>query len=330
MDITIMNLSKPKREEINYDDVFDVVIIGGGVAGFSAGIYASRARMNAVLVEKLGPGGQIATTNVVENYPGIPEINGYELGLKLEEQARKHGLKVILDEVKGVNLKEELKTVKLASGKELKAYSVIIATGADYKKLGVPGEEKFIGRGVSFCATCDAAFFKDKDVVIVGGGNTALDEGLFIANFARSITIIHRRDSFRAEKILQERVFANPKFKFIFNSVVEEIIGNEKVEAVKIRNVQTGEISEVKTDGVFVFIGMVPNTKMFEDLEKDEYGYIKASFYDMSTNIPGVFAAGDCISKFLRQAITAAADGAIAAVAAEKYVDKIKQKALKK
>jgi len=330
MDINIMNLGKPNKSKVDYDEVFDLVIIGGGVAGFSAGIYASRGRMNTVLVEKIGPGGQIATTNSLENYPGILEISGYDFSLRLEEQAQKHGIKEVLEEVKSVNLKDEIKSIKLANGKELKSYSVIIATGAEYKKLGVPGEEKFIGRGISFCATCDAAFFKDKDIVIIGGGNTALDEGLFLANFAKNITIIHRRDSFRAEKILQERVFSNPKFKFMLNSVVEEILGDGKVEAVRVKNVQTGEVKELKTDGVFIFVGMVPNTKMFEDIEKDESGYIKVNLYDMSTNIPGVFAAGDCISKYLRQAITAAADGAIAAVAAEKYVDNIKQKISKR
>lgn len=324
MEVKLSGFSLKRKEEVDGDKVYDVIIIGGGVAGFSAGLYASRAKLDVLLIEKLGPGGQIATTDIVENYPGIPEINGYELAMRMEEQAKKHGLKVMLDEVINVSLKDEIKRIKLASGKELRSYSVIIATGANYRKLGVPGEDKFLGRGVSFCATCDGAFFKDKDIVVVGGGNTALDEGLFLTRFVKSITLIHRRDSLRAEKILQERAFNNPKFKFIWNTVVEEILGEEKVEAVRVRNVITGEESIIKTDGVFVFVGMVPNTSIFEEVEKNEVGYIKVNLYDMSTNIPGVFAAGDCVDKFLRQAITAAGEGAIAAVAAEKYVEKVK------
>ncbi len=325
MDIKLGSFIRKVEKEVNSDQVYDLIIIGGGVAGFSAGLYASRARLNTILIEKLGPGGQIATTSIVENYPGIIEINGYELGVTMEEHAKKHGLKTIMDEVIEVKLSEDIKVVKTSGGKELKAYSVIVATGADYKKLGVPGEKEFTGRGVSYCATCDGAFFKDKDIVIVGGGNTALDEGLFLTRFARTITIIHRRDKFRAEKILQDRVFNNPKFKFIFNTVVEEIVGDEKVRGVKLRNVITGESSFFETEGVFVFVGMRPNTELFTELEKNETGYIKVNLYDMSTNIKGVFAAGDCVDKFLRQAITAAAEGAIAAVAAEKYVETVKQ-----
>lgn len=324
MEVKLSGFSLKRKEEVDGDKVYDVIIIGGGVAGFSAGLYAARAKLDVLLIEKLGPGGQIATTDIVENYPGIPEINGYELAVRMEEQAKKHGLKVMIDEVVSVSLKDEIKKINLASGKELKSYSVIIATGANYRKLGVPGEDKFLGRGVSFCATCDGAFFKDKDIVVVGGGNTALDEGLFLTRFVKSITLIHRRDSLRAEKILQERAFNNPKFKFIWNTVVEEILGDEKVEAVRVRNVITSEESIIKTDGVFVFVGMVPNTSIFEEVEKNEVGYIKVNLYDMSTNIPGVFAAGDCVDKFLRQAITAAGEGAIAAVAAEKYVEKVK------
>lgn len=318
----------PAVSKVSADDnkIYDLIIIGGGVAGFSAGLYAARARLDAVLIEKLGPGGQIATTDIVENYPGIIEINGYELSVRMEEQAKKHGLKVIIDEVISASLKGEIKEVTLSSGKKLKSYSVIISTGATYKKLGVPGEDKFLGRGVSFCATCDGALFKGKDIVVVGGGNSALDEGLFLTRFVNSITLIHRRDTLRAEKILQERAFNNPKFKFIWNSVVEEILGNEKVEAVRIRNIVDNKESILKTDGVFIFIGMSPNTSIFDEVEKNENGYIKVNLYDMSTNIPGVFAAGDCVDKFLRQAITAAGEGATAAVAAEKYIEKIKAK----
>ncbi|MCS7299332.1 MAG: thioredoxin-disulfide reductase [Spirochaetia bacterium] len=306
--------------------MYDLIIIGGGVAGFSAGLYAARARLDTVLIEKLGPGGQIATTDLVENYPGIIEINGYELSIRMEEQAKKHGLKVIIDEVISASLKGEIKEITLSNGKKLKSYSVIISTGANYKKLGVPGEDKFLGRGVSFCATCDGAFFKGKDIVVVGGGNSALDEGLFLTRFVNSITLIHRRDTLRAEKVLQERVLNNPKFKFVWNSVVEEILGDEKVEAVRIRNVVDNKESILKTDGVFIFIGLYPNTSIFDEVEKNENGYIKVNLYDMSTNIPGVFAAGDCVDKFLRQAITAAGEGATAAVAAEKYIEKIKVK----
>ncbi|MEN2998843.1 MAG: thioredoxin-disulfide reductase [Brevinematia bacterium] len=326
MDIKLGVFSKsPKPSPEDEEKTYDVVIIGGGIAGLSAGLYASRARMDTILVEKIGPGGQIITTDIVENYPGIPEISGYELGMRMEQQARKYGLKIIIDEVIRVSLRNEIKELTLASGKKLKAYSVIIATGASYKKLGIQGEEKFLGRGVSFCATCDGAFFKDKDIVVVGGGNTALDEGLFLTRFVKSITLIHRRDSLRAEKVLQERAFSNPKFKFIWNSVVEEILGDEKVEAVRIRNVVTNETSIVKTDGVFIFIGLTPNTSIFDEVEKNEAGYIKVNLYDMSTNLPGVFACGDCVDKLLRQAITSAGEGAVAAVSAERYVEKIKK-----
>lgn len=316
----------PKVKTVDESNVYDLVIIGGGVAGFSAGIYASRAKLDTLLIEKLGPGGQIATTDVVENYPGIPEINGYELGMRLEEQAKKFGLKVLLDEVVAVSFSDEIKEIKLSTGKVLKTYSVIIATGASYKKLGVPGEEKFLGRGVSFCATCDAAFFKEKDVVVVGGGNTAIEESIFLTKFAKTVTVVHRRDSLRAEKITQEKAFANPKIKFVWNSVVEEIVGSERLEGVRIRNIVTGETKFLNADGVFVSIGLLPNTQIFEEVEKNESGYIKVNLYDMATNIPGVFAAGDCVDKLLRQAITAASDGAIAAVAAEKYIEKIKNK----
>lgn len=328
MDVKIGNFGISRSGSVDSNEVYDVIIIGGGVAGFSAGLYASRAKMNAVLIEKLGPGGQIATTSIVENYPGIPEISGYELSVRLEEQAKKYGLNVVMDEVVKVSLKGEIKKVYLSSGKELRSYSVIIATGANYRKLGVPGEDKFLGKGVSFCATCDGFFFKDKDIVIVGGGNSALDEGLFLTRFVKSITLIHRRDTLRAEKLLQERAFSNPKFRFVWNSVVEEILGNEKVEGVKVRNVVTGDVQILETEGVFVFIGMVPNTSLFDEVEKNDAGYIKVNLYDMSTNIPGVFAAGDCVDKFLRQAITAAGEGATAAVAAEKFVEELKRKIL--
>lgn len=329
MEIKLGGLTKGvSKNSENVDKVYDLAIIGGGVAGLSAGIYSARARMSVALIEKLGPGGQIASTSAVENYPGINEINGYELAVTMEEQAKKYGLEVILDEVIEASLRGVVKELTLASGRKIKSYSVIIATGASHKKLGVPGEEKFLGKGVSFCATCDGVFFKDRDVVVVGGGNAALDEALFLTRFVKTITLIHRRDSLKAEKILQERAFNNPKFKFVWNSTVTEILGDEKLKAVRIKNLITGEEKILDTDGVFVFIGLTPNTSIFKEVEKNESGYIKANLYDMSTNIPGVFAAGDCIEKFLRQAITAASEGAIAAVAAEKYVESIKKSSI--
>lgn len=301
--------------------MYDVVIIGGGPAGLTAGIYAKRAMLNTVLIEKQGIGGQIIITDMIENYPGFPEISGAELSAKFEEHAHKFELEIkSMVEVIGIEDKGNTKLVRTSEG-EIITKAVIIASGTTPKKLNVKGEEEFRGRGVSYCATCDGFFFKDKEVVVVGGGDSAVTEAIFLTKMAKKVYVIHRRDQLRAEKINQKRAFANPKINFVWDCVVEEIVGSKLVEKVVLRNVKTGEISEIKTDGVFIYIGLSPNTS-FVDVEKDERGFIKVN-HRMETSIKGIFAAGDCRVTPLRQVTTAVGDGAIAAVSAEKYIEEL-------
>ncbi len=302
-------------------EVYDLAIIGGGPAGLTAYLYAARARLNTVLIEKLSPGGQVLVTDFVENYPGFPEgLPGWELMEKFKAQVEKLGFNQVLDEVVKLEIENNLKKLHLASGKHLLARTVIIATGATPHKLGVPGEKELTGKGVSYCATCDGPFFRDQIVAVVGGGNTAVQEAIFLTKFVRKVFLIHRRDQLRAQKILQERAFANEKIEFIWNSVVEEIIGKEKVEAVKIKNRKTGEEKILKVDGVFIFIGIRPQSEFVKDLLKlDERGFIVTDC-EMRTEIPGVFAAGDVRSKACRQIVTAAGDGATAAYMAEHFL----------
>lgn len=301
----------------------DVAIIGAGPAGLSAGIYAARAKLSTVIVEKMYPGGQAAITDRIENYPGFNEgIGGSELTDNMKAQAEKFGAEFLNGDVIDIK-KENEKFIIQLTGETLEAKTVILAMGAESRKLGVKGEKEYTGRGVSYCATCDGAFYTDKPIMMVGGGDTAIEEALYLTRFAESVKVVHRRDQLRATKILQERAFKNEKIKFIWNSVVDEIKGQDMVEEVIVKNVKTGEKTSVLVNGVFVAIGLVPNTSFVKDLVKlNEQGYIITD-ENMGTGIPGLYAAGDVRQKSLRQVVTAVADGAIAAVEAGKYLESL-------
>jgi len=300
---------------------YDVIIIGGGPAGMTAGLYASRARLLTLLIENGLFGGQMTTTELIENYPGFPQgVSGEELSRLMEEQAKRFGMEAISDEVVEIGLEKDLKRVKTYEG-EFFCRALIICTGTEYRKLGVPGEEKFKGRGISYCATCDGAFFRDSRIIVVGGGDSALTEALFLTKFVSELTIIHRRDALRATKIYQERTLSNPKIKFLWNSVVQEIKGDSVVRSVVVKNVKSGEVKEVQTEGAFLFIGLTPRTQFLKDLvQMDESGYIVTN-ENCETSIKGIFTAGDCRKKLLRQISTSVGDGATAAFAAEKYLE---------
>ena len=304
-------------------DSYDTIIIGAGPAGLTAGIYAMRSRLNTVLIEKFVPGGQMMITDFIENYPGFPEgIHGPELCMAMEGQCRNLGLEIRTTDVSELDLSGREKIVRTADG-DLSAKTVILSLGANYRKLGVPGEGKMIGKGVSYCATCDGAFFREKEIAVVGGGNTAVQDAVFLTRFASKVTIVHRRDALRATKILQERAFKNPKISFEWDSVVTAVKGEQKVGSIGLRNVKTGDEKDLPVDGIFILIGTVPSTKLVDGhVILDPEGYIITD-EDMRTNVPGVFAAGDCRRKSLRQMVTAAADGAIAAVAAEQYIESL-------
>ena len=299
---------------------YDVVIIGGGPAGLSAGIYAARAKLASLLVERGAVGGQIINTEWVENYPGFFEgISGVDLTEAMHQQATKFGLETVNAEVTGVEVNGKTKLVKTSHG-EFAAGAVIVASGSERQKLGIPGEAEYTGKGVSYCATCDAAFFRDKPVAVVGGGNAAVTEALQLSKFASKITVIHRRNELRAIRILQEKALAEPKIEFLWDSVVEEIKGETFVNRIKVRNVKTKKESVLDVSGVFMAIGFKPNTGYLRDvLELDKIGAIVTSD-KMETSVPGVFAAGDIRSGSIRQVIAAAGDGAVAAINAEKYI----------
>lgn len=306
--------------------VYDVIIIGAGPAGLAAGLYASRARLNTLIIEKEGDGGQIKTTDEVANYPGsIEHASGPSLISRMVEQVNEFGAKRIIDEIKSVELDGQIKVLK-GTKEDYQAKSVIIATGATPKQIGCPGEKDLTGRGVSYCATCDAAFFEDLEVFVVGGGDSAVEEAMYLTKFARKVTIVHRRDELRAAKSIQEKAFSNEKMHFMWDSVITEVKGDGILESMIVKNVKTNEETEIFADeddgtfGVFVFVGYNPATKLFDGLINMENGYIITDD-NMKTNIPGVFAAGDNRVKSLRQVVTATADGAIAAVQAEKYID---------
>ena len=297
--------------------VYDVIIIGGGPAGLSAGIYAKRAMMNALLIEKLGVGGQIMKTHLIENYPGFPEVSGMDLMQKMEEHVKKFDLDIKFTDVQQIKDGGDVKTVVTSEG-EFETKSVIIATGTNPKKLGVPGETKFTGKGVSTCATCDGFFFTGKDVALVGGGDSAIVEAIFLTKMVNKVYVIHRRDELRAEKINQERAFKNPKIQFVWNSNLQSIEGTDTVEKIVVKNKLTGETTEIQVGGVFMYVGIEPGTD-FIDADKDEAGFLITGA-DLSTSIPGIFAAGDCRTTLLRQVATAVGDGALAAVSAERYI----------
>ena len=306
-------------------EMWDIIIIGGGPAGLTAGIYASRARLDTILLEKLLPGGQMMTTAGVENYPGFPEgITGPELMVNFEKQARRLGLKMETAEV--TRLVSEKGRIQVATREKGDFYgrAVIIATGSSPQKLGIPGEKEFLAKGVSYCATCDGPLFRDVEVAVIGGGDTALEEGLFLTKFASKVHIIHRRDQLRGEKILQNRAFANPRVHFILETVAEEICGDEVVKSIKLRNVKTNQESELELRAVFILVGTVPNTDFLKGLVSlDKGGYIIVNEHYQS-NIPGIFAAGDVHDKVYRQAITAAGSGCAAALEAAKFIEQVK------
>lgn len=299
-----------------------VIIIGSGPAGLTAALYTARAELSPLVVTGMQIGGQISITNEVENFPGFPDgTTGPELVERMQKQAERFGARLIMDEVTEVDLTSGPPFRVKTYGDEYEADAVIIAVGASPRRLGVAGEESMIGKGVSFCATCDGFFFREKDVVVVGGGDSALEEGLFLTRFASHVRVIHRRDELRAGEALKKRALANEKISFIWDSVVEEILGDDKVTGVRIKNVKTGEMSDLETDGVFIFIGHIPQSALFEgQLELDELGYVKTDA-KMMTNIPGVFAAGEIQDPVFRQISTSVGQGTAAAMMTERWLE---------
>jgi thioredoxin reductase (NADPH) len=298
----------------------DLIIIGGGPAGLTAAIYVGRAAITPLVLAGAAPGGQIITTNLVENYPGFPEgINGFDLAFAFQQQAQRFGAEMVQEAVSRVDFSVRPFVVETHE-QTYEARAVIIATGAFPRRLGIPGEHEFFGQGVSTCATCDGFLFKDKATVVVGGGDSALDEGLFLTRFAREVTVVHRRDELRASKQLQERAFSNPKMRFVWDSVAEEILGEKKVTGVRVRNVKTDQTQVIPADGVFIYVGLIPATKLFRDqVALDEAGYVVVDEHQQ-TSVPGVFAAGDVHNPEFRQCVIAAGSGATAAMAAERYL----------
>ncbi len=301
---------------------YDLVIIGAGPAGLTAGIYAARARMKVLLLEKAVPGGQILVTDWIENYPGFPEgISGYDLAEKMRVQAEDLGLEIQTAQVHSLNLSADVKEIVLKE-KTIRTKSLIIASGASPKKLGI-GEDKYMGKGISFCATCDAPFFRDKTVVAIGGGDTAVQEAIFLTKFAKKVFLVHRRDELRAAKILQERAFANDKIEFVWDSAVTGVDGLFGIENVHVKNLKTNKETTLKADGCFIWVGILPNTEFLNGAVKtDEFGFIVADA-KMQTSVPGVYVAGDVRDTPLRQISTAVGDAAIAAVCAEHYIENL-------
>jgi thioredoxin reductase (NADPH) len=301
--------------------VYDVIIIGGGPAGLSAAIYSSRARLKTLLIEKNSCGGQMTITDVLENYPGFNGgINGFDLAVKLESQARDFGTEIIYDEVTEIKSSDFKKVTTLNSVYDAK--TVIIAAGTHVKEMDIPGETKFKGKGVSFCATCDAPFYKEKEVLVIGGGDSAIQEALYLAKFAKNVTILHRRDRLRATKILQERMLSYANIFVIYNTIPKEIVGEDQIKEVIVTDLKTNHDKHLKVDGVFVFIGLVPNSVFTIGINLDENGYIITD-ENMHTCIDGIFACGDIRQKQLRQVVTAASDGAQAAVSARHYINNL-------
>lgn len=307
------------------EKIYDVIIAGAGPAGMTAAVYASRANLDTLMLERGIPGGQVANTEDVENYPGYDHILGPDLSNKMFEHAKKFGAEYAYGDIKEVIDGNEYKTV-IAGSKEYKTRTLIIATGAQYKKLGIPGEEELGGRGVSYCAVCDGAFFKERELVVVGGGDSAVEEGVYLTRFASKVTIVHRRDELRAQKILQDRAFKNDKVEFIWDTIVKEVNNKDgKVGSVTLLDKKTNEEYEFETDGVFVYIGMDPLSEPFKSLGiTNEEGYIPTN-ENMETSVPGIFAAGDIREKELRQIVTATGDGSIAAQSAQHFIENMQE-----
>lgn len=316
------------EDSLSKANVYDVIIIGGGPAGLTAGIYTTRARLSTMLIEKLGIGGQACLTDKIENYPGfIDGISGAELIHNMEEQAKSFGMQILYGEASRLEFSDESNIKKIFVDNDPVPYqclSIIIAAGNEQRKLGVPGESEFTGKGVSYCATCDGAFFKDLPVAVIGGGDVAIEDAMFLTRFANKIYIIHRRDRLRATKVLQEKAFSNDKIEFVFDSVVDEIYGQNMVEGVKLRNLKTGEKKTLGVNGVFVFIGYIPNLDFLgTTVKKSDDNYIIVD-KEMRTSRDGIFACGDCCKKNLKQVVTACGDGATAAFSAQHYVERLK------
>ncbi|MGH2521967.1 MAG: thioredoxin-disulfide reductase [Anaerolineales bacterium] len=307
----------------------NLIIIGSGPAGLTAALYAARANLNPLVISGNEMGGQIAITNEVENFPGFDSILGPELTEKMREQAEKFGTRIEIDEVLEVDFKRQpfyLKTY----GQEYEADCVIIATGASARRLGIPGENELIGKGVSYCATCDGFFFRNKDVLVIGGGDSALQEGIFLTKYANRVRVVHRRDALRAGEILKARAQANEKIQFVWDTTLEKIEGNGKVQSVTARNLKTGQSEQWETDGVFVFIGHFPNSQLFKgQLELDEQGFLVVDKF-MQTSIPGVFAAGEIMDPIYKQAVSSAGQGCQAAISAERYLESLHDQELVK
>lgn len=312
------------------EKIYDVIVLGAGPAGLTAGLYAGRSRLDTLIIEKGQDGGQIAITDEIENYPGqqLGGETGPSLVARMSAQADEFGVERAREAVKSVELAGEVKRV-VCSKNEYLGRAVILATGAFPRPIACKNEGKFVGKGISFCATCDAAFFEGLEVYVVGGGDAAVEEAMYLAKFARKVTVIHRRDELRAARSIQEKAFANPKIHFMWDTVVEEVDGDEILSRMIVKNTKTGELTTIEADeedglfGLFGFIGLLPNTELYGGMIEMENGYIRTD-EDMRTNLPGVFAAGDLRVKSLRQVVTAAADGAIAAMQAEKYVENLK------
>ncbi|MBS4761994.1 thioredoxin-disulfide reductase [Carnobacteriaceae bacterium zg-ZUI252] len=308
------------------EKIYDVIVVGSGPAGMTAALYASRANLSVLILERGMPGGELLNTSEIENYPGYPLIAGPDLAQKMNDSALSFGAESAYGNVSNIAIEGDVKVVTVGK-KTYRAYSLIIATGAHHRKLGVPGEEEFSGRGVSYCAVCDGAFFKNRHLIVVGGGDSAVEEGAYLTQYASKVTIVHRRDALRAQKILQDRAFKNPKIEFIWNNTVEEVVGEDGVvTGVQLVNTQTGEKSFVQADGVFIYVGVLPNSEPFKQLGLEEQDGWIVTDNDMATNVPGVFAVGDVRFKTLRQVVTAVGDGGQAGQAAYHYVETLKER----
>ena len=308
------------------EKIYDVIIVGAGPAGLTAAVYTSRGNLSTLMLERGAPGGQMASTEDIENYPGFDHILGPDLSTKMFDHARKFGADYAYGDVTDIVDGEEYKTIFVGK-KEYKARTIIISTGAEYKKMGIPGEEELTGRGVSYCAVCDGAFFRQKEIIVVGGGDSAVEEGAYLTRFADKVTVIHRRDELRAQKIIQDRAFANEKMEFIWNTTLKQVNEKDgKIGSVTLLSTVDGSEKEFETDGMFVYIGMDPLTAPFEKLGiLDANGYIETNEI-METKIPGIYAAGDVREKLLRQIVTATGDGSVAAQAAQQYIVELKDK----
>jgi thioredoxin reductase (NADPH) len=301
---------------------YDIIIVGGGPGGLTAGLYGARAEMKTLLLERFMPGGQIANTEEVEDYPGFEHITGSELATRMINHAKKFGLEIVSEEVERVSARGELRIVQTTE-RELTASAVIVATGGKPNLLNIPGEREYSGKGVSYCAICDGAFFKGQVIAVVGGGDAAVEEGMFLTKFGSKVILIHRRDQLRAQKVIQTRAFANPKMEFVWDTAVEEIVGDAKVKSLRLKNVRTGAKSSIDIGAIFVFVGFVPNSDVVkEEIKKDAAGYIITDD-KMQTSFPGIYAIGDVRAQLVRQITNAVGDGTTAAMAAHKYIEQL-------